>query len=97
MSNHVRNNLFYGQGKFRVYDDIPRQFVMDLICDADDKPFYRQYSFFNKCFNCSYFKSLSSYTDFCSLSGFIAKYDDVPCSDFSPIKYSWFYRDYRKD
>lgn len=76
-----------------LYDGQFYDWYMDLICDADDKPFYRQYSYFNKCFNCAYFKSLSIDTDFCILSGFIANFDDLPCSDFRPIKYSWFFRD----
>ena len=97
MSNFVRNDKFSNQGKFKVYNDLPRKYVMDLICDAVDKPFYRRFSYFHNCFNCSYFSSLSSSVDYCSLSGFTCRYDDLPCDNFNPIKLSWFYDDFKKE
>lgn len=67
--------------------------IIDLYCEPADKIIYRQYSYFNKCFNCRYFHSLTSSTDFCTLSGFTAKYYDFPCKSFRPVKYSWFFKE----
>lgn len=97
MSNFVRNDKFFNQGKFKVYDDLSRNYVMDLSCDAVDKPFYRRYSFFNNCFNCDYFSSLTADCDYCKLTGISCRFNDLPCKYFKPIKISWFYRDYSID
>ena len=96
MNNNVRNDKYFHQGKCKVYDDLPRDYIMNLCCDAVDKPLYRRLSYFHNCFNCSYFHSLTGSCDYCKLTGFICKYDDLPCNDFRPIKLSWFYRDFKK-
>lgn len=96
MKSYYRNGRLRHKVKFR-YDGQYYDYLLPLICDADDKKIYRQYSYFHNCFNCSYFHSLSSSLDYCKLSGFTCKYDDLPCIYFKPIKYSWFYRDFKKE
>lgn len=97
MSNNIRNDRYLHQGKYKVYDDLPKRYVMNLCCDAVDKPIYRRFSYFYNCFNCLYFCSLSFNTDYCKLTGFIRKFYDLPCADFKPIKLSWFYNDFIKE